>query len=66
MTTERVAIMAAGALHDDPVLLADDHGVVRQGLRMFLALDAELEVVGEAEDGAQALRGLGICGRTWS
>ena len=38
------------------VLIADDHGVVRQGLRMFLALDSELEVVGEAPDGAEALR----------
>jgi DNA-binding NarL/FixJ family response regulator len=37
------------------VLIADDHAVVRQGLRMFLALDAELEVVGEAENGAKAL-----------
>ncbi len=37
------------------VLLADDHSVVRQGLRMFLALDPDLEVVGEAENGAQAV-----------
>src|SRR5512139_2506093 len=37
------------------ILIADDHSVVRQGLRMFLGLDPELEVVGEAEDGAQAL-----------
>jgi DNA-binding NarL/FixJ family response regulator len=37
------------------ILIADDHSVVRQGLRMFLALDPELEVVGEAEDGARAL-----------
>jgi two-component system, NarL family, response regulator LiaR len=28
------------------VLLVDDHSVVRQGLRMFLDLDAELEVIG--------------------
>jgi NarL family two-component system response regulator LiaR len=34
----------------------DDHSVVRQGLRMFLALDPELEVVGEAANGAEALR----------
>ncbi|HEX9882211.1 MAG TPA: response regulator transcription factor, partial [Hyphomicrobium sp.] len=34
---------------------ADDHSVVRQGLRMFLALDSELDVVGEAENGARAL-----------
>jgi two-component system, NarL family, response regulator LiaR len=34
------------------VLLVDDHAVVRQGLRMFLSLDTELEVVGEASNGA--------------
>jgi two-component system, NarL family, response regulator LiaR len=38
------------------VLLADDHTVVRQGLRMFLSLDPELEVVGEASNGAEALQ----------
>ena len=38
------------------ILIADDHGVVRQGLRMFLTLDPELEVVGEAADGAEAVR----------
>jgi two-component system, NarL family, response regulator LiaR len=38
------------------VLLVDDHSVVLEGLRMFLALDPELEVVGEASDGAEAVR----------
>jgi DNA-binding NarL/FixJ family response regulator len=38
------------------VLIADDHSVVRQGLRMFLSLDPEFDVVGEAADGAEALR----------
>lgn len=38
------------------ILIADDHTVVRQGLRMFLGLDPELEVIGEAADGAEALR----------
>ncbi|MGD8474953.1 MAG: response regulator transcription factor [Anaerolineae bacterium] len=38
------------------LLIVDDHGVVRQGLRMYLALDPELEVVGEATNGAEALR----------
>ena len=33
------------------ILLADDHAVVRQGLKMFLGLDPDLEVVGEAENG---------------
>src|SRR5512134_2585089 len=38
------------------ILLADDHAVVRQGLRMFLSLDSELEIAGEAGDGAEAVR----------
>ncbi len=37
------------------VLVVDDHSVVRQGLRMFLALDPELDVVGEATNGVEAL-----------
>jgi NarL family two-component system response regulator LiaR len=37
------------------VLLADDHSVVREGLHMFLGRDPELEVVGEAADGAEAV-----------
>jgi DNA-binding NarL/FixJ family response regulator len=37
------------------ILLADDHAVVRQGLKMFLELDSDLVVVGEAENGEQAL-----------
>lgn len=38
------------------ILIADDHSVVRQGLKMFLALDPELDVIGEAENGAEAVR----------
>ena len=37
------------------VLIVDDHAVVRQGLKMFLMLDKELEIVGEAADGQEAL-----------
>ncbi len=37
------------------ILLADDHSVVREGLRMFLGRDPELQVVGEANDGAEAI-----------
>jgi two-component system, NarL family, response regulator LiaR len=37
------------------VLIADDHSVVREGLRMFLGRDPELEVVGEAADGVEAV-----------
>jgi NarL family two-component system response regulator LiaR len=36
-------------------LITDDHQVVRRGLRGFLELDPELEVVGEAENGREAL-----------
>jgi DNA-binding NarL/FixJ family response regulator len=37
------------------VLIVDDHRVVRQGLRMFLGLDSDLQVVGEAANGQEAL-----------
>lgn len=37
------------------VLLVDDHAVVRQGLRLFLGLDPQIEVVGEAANGEEAL-----------
>jgi DNA-binding NarL/FixJ family response regulator len=37
------------------VLVADDHAVVRQGLRTFLGLQDDMEVVGEAADGAEAV-----------
>ncbi len=37
------------------VLLVDDHTVVLHGLRMFLRLDPELEVIGEATNGAEAV-----------
>jgi two-component system, NarL family, response regulator LiaR len=36
-------------------LITDDHGVVRQGLRMFLSLDPEIQVVGEAANGQEAV-----------
>jgi DNA-binding NarL/FixJ family response regulator len=37
------------------VLVADDHGVVREGLRTFLLLQDGIEVVGEAADGLEAV-----------
>jgi len=37
------------------VLLVDDHAVVRQGLRAFLQLQPDIEVVGEAASGPAAL-----------
>jgi DNA-binding NarL/FixJ family response regulator len=38
------------------ILIADDHPVVRDGLRGMLESQADFEVVGEAEDGAQAIQ----------
>lgn len=38
------------------ILVADDHKVVRQGIGMFLELDPELQMIGEAADGAEAVR----------
>jgi DNA-binding NarL/FixJ family response regulator len=38
------------------VVIADDHEVVRQGLRSLLRSEADLRVVGEASDGQEALR----------
>jgi DNA-binding NarL/FixJ family response regulator len=38
------------------ILIADDHPIVRQGLRQVLAAEADLRIVGEAEDGETALR----------
>ena len=37
------------------VLVADDHSVVRQGLRMFLLVQPDMELVGEAANGREAV-----------
>jgi DNA-binding NarL/FixJ family response regulator len=37
------------------VLIADDHAVVREGLRTFFSLQDDIEVVGDAADGEQAV-----------
>ncbi len=38
------------------VLLVDDHKVLRDGLRLLLAADNGIDVIGEAEDGNQAMQ----------
>jgi NarL family two-component system response regulator LiaR len=38
------------------IVIADDHHVVREALRLLLDLDPDLQVVGEAADGAEAVR----------
>ncbi|HCM27405.1 MAG: DNA-binding response regulator [Treponema sp. GWB1_62_6] len=37
------------------ILIVDDHSVVRQGLRMFLQIDQDLCIVGEASNGEEAV-----------
>ena len=37
------------------IVLADDHAIVRQGLRTLLESDPQFEVVGEAADGREAI-----------
>ena len=54
---------APGGGHDDHaqgagmirVLIADDHGIVRSGLRMLIDRQLDMEVVAEADDGVAAL-----------
>jgi two-component system response regulator NreC len=38
------------------VLLADDHAIFREGLRMLLSLEKDIEVAGEADNGIDAVR----------
>jgi DNA-binding NarL/FixJ family response regulator len=43
------------------VLLVDDHGIVREGVRAMLSLNQEIEVVGEAADGREAIKQARSC-----
>ncbi len=43
-------------VHPIRVLLADDHAVVRQGIRQFLEISDTVTVVAEASDGLEAIR----------
>lgn len=38
------------------VLLVDDHGVVRQGMKLYLAADPSIVIVGEARNGQEAIQ----------
>jgi two-component system, NarL family, invasion response regulator UvrY len=38
------------------ILLVDDHGIVRQGLKNLIELESDLEVTGEAASGVEALK----------
>jgi DNA-binding NarL/FixJ family response regulator len=43
------------------ILLADDHGIIRQGLRSLLEKEPDMQVVGEAEDGRKAIELVNEC-----
>ncbi|MDI6451848.1 response regulator transcription factor [Anaerobaca lacustris] len=38
------------------ILIVDDHGIVREGLRSLLERNSDMEIIGEAEDGLAAVR----------
>ena len=42
------------------IVLADDHTLVREGIRTLLGLVEDIELVGEASNGAAALRRLSV------
>lgn len=46
--------MRAGETQPIRVLLADDHALFRRGLRSMLALEEDMQIVGEAADGLEA------------
>jgi len=50
-------LTASSSSGDDhiSVLIVDDHAIVRQGLRTYLDLQPDIEVVGEASDGREAV-----------
>jgi DNA-binding NarL/FixJ family response regulator len=41
------------------ILIAEDHALVREGLKVLLSQDPQFEIVGEAEDGRDAVRAIG-------
>lgn len=43
------------------ILLADDHGIIRQGLRSLLEKESDMQVVAEAEDGRRAIELVNEC-----
>ena len=42
-------------MHQIKILLAEDHGIVREGLRALMKLEPDFQVIGEAENGRQAV-----------
>ena len=42
------------------VMIADDHSMIREGIRQLLEFDGSIEVVGEASNGVECLEGLNV------
>lgn len=51
----RIEKLLEKAVHMIKVLVVDDHAVVREGIRALLALQKDIEVIGEAENGKEAI-----------
>ena len=43
------------------IVIAEDHTILREGLRMLLSSNPDFEVVGEAQDGLEAIRSVETC-----
>jgi len=46
------------------ILVADDHPLIRDGLRTLLSTEPDLDLVGEAVDGVEAVEKTDVCYRT--
>jgi RNA polymerase sigma factor (sigma-70 family) len=56
MVRKPIALVGLGCRVPVRVLIASDHALFREGLRLFLAQQEGMQVIGEAADGPQALR----------
>jgi hypothetical protein len=55
------AIRPDGEIHENGIFLADDHPLIRDGLRLILGQQKDMTVVGEAGDGRDAVAGAPVC-----
>lgn len=55
MESKRTKATARAAAPSIRVVLADDHAVVREGVKLILAREPDIEIVGEASNGREAL-----------
>jgi DNA-binding NarL/FixJ family response regulator len=54
-TAIKISLLFIVHMYKQRILLAEDHAVLRTGMRTLLNLEPDLEVVGEADDGLQAV-----------